>query len=662
MFGTGDNLGYFVKTPYRNWKKCSDDLKDHATKKYHSVALLKSEHFLENMRNPSEGIDVQMNVEADAQIDVNRKVLASIYKTVVFCGRQGLALRGHRDDGVLDEDNRSNFNALLKFRIDSGDEFLKTHLETCNGSATYISKETQNRLIEILGSQIRGKLLAEIRQSKYFSVLADEVVDASNTEQISIVIRFVDSNQEVREVFLAFMECDNITGETLTGLILQCLRDWDLDVANVRGQGYDGAANMAAKFKGVQARILGINPKALYFHCAAHCLNLCIVKACTVPAVKNMLAVLKQLSLFFSQSPKRQRKFEEVIGQADEVQTQRKKLVDLCRTRWVERHHAFETFASLSQLVFICLEQIVEENWDGETVSKASGFLHALCDSNFLIAFVVARRCLQYLQPLSVLLQKRTQDVVQSYKEITNITASLGELRTGIQEVFNGSWFKETSDMAHVFNTDIEVPRLCKKQTLRENHPGDTPKDYFRVSIAVPFLEHLVEQMKDRFKNAQLAQDAMKLIPANILQQGPCFSVDAGQLVEIWGDDIPDRAGLGAELHRWNTKWRNYNEPGALPSTLVKTLKVCNSDMFPNIHVFLRVLCTLPITTAEVERTNSSLKLLKNYMRTTMGAERLNGLAFMKIHSDIPVDIEAAVDSYALKFRSHMKLLPKNFL
>ena len=75
-------------------------------------------------------------------------------------------------------------------------------------------------------------------------------------------------------------------------LILQSLRDWDLDAADIRGQYYDCAANMAGKLKGVQAHTQEINENDLYFHCAAHCLNLCIVKVCSVPAVKHMLAVL----------------------------------------------------------------------------------------------------------------------------------------------------------------------------------------------------------------------------------------------------------------------------------------------------------------------------------------------------------------------------------
>ena len=58
-----------------------------------------------------------------------------------------------------------------------------------------------------------------------------------------------------------------------------------LDLHNLRGQGYDGAGNMAGHTKGVAAHILEQYPKACYVHCGTHALNLCVVAACGVQAV-----------------------------------------------------------------------------------------------------------------------------------------------------------------------------------------------------------------------------------------------------------------------------------------------------------------------------------------------------------------------------------------
>ncbi len=66
-------------------------------------------------------------------------------------------------------------------------------------------------------------------------------------------------------------------------------------------------------------------------------------------------------------------------------------------------------------------------------------------------------------------------------------------------------------------------------------------------------------------------------------------------------------------------------------------------DIFPKIHLLLRIACTIPVTSADNECSNSNLKLVKGYLRTTMTTERLSGLALMSIHYEKPVDYDAIV-------------------
>ena len=50
----------------------------------------------------------------------------------------------------------------------------------------------------------------------------------------------------------------------------------------MRGQAYDGAGAMAGKVRGAAAIIASEYPKVLFTHCAAHRLNLCVVKCCSI--------------------------------------------------------------------------------------------------------------------------------------------------------------------------------------------------------------------------------------------------------------------------------------------------------------------------------------------------------------------------------------------
>ena len=104
--------------------------------------------------------------------------------------------------------------------------------------------------MELIGTKIRNKIIDKVKKAKYFFILVDEVCDTSNWEQVSIVLRYVDEDESIREDFVAFVPCAEITGESIANNIVQKISNWGLDIENVRGQGYDGAANMAGKFKG----------------------------------------------------------------------------------------------------------------------------------------------------------------------------------------------------------------------------------------------------------------------------------------------------------------------------------------------------------------------------------------------------------------------------
>ena len=64
---------------------------------------------------------MQFDNEAKIRMENNKKVLESLFKIVMLCGRQELALRGYRDDQIdwIEEEqgtnNRGNFIELVCF-------------------------------------------------------------------------------------------------------------------------------------------------------------------------------------------------------------------------------------------------------------------------------------------------------------------------------------------------------------------------------------------------------------------------------------------------------------------------------------------------------------------------------------------------------------------
>lgn len=69
------------------------------------------------------------------------------------------------------------------------------------------------------------------------------------------------------------------TSITLKEEISRVLSNHELSIANLRGQGYDGANTMRGEWNGLQALFMKDCPYAYYVHCFAHQLQLALIAA-----------------------------------------------------------------------------------------------------------------------------------------------------------------------------------------------------------------------------------------------------------------------------------------------------------------------------------------------------------------------------------------------
>lgn len=95
--------------------------------------------------------------------------------------------------------------------MESGDLVLKEHFDSAPKNAVYNSKTIENQLISVIGEWLTNKIVDEVKEARFFTVVADEVADVSNTEQMSIVVRYVDNQCEIKEEFIEFISCKSGT-------------------------------------------------------------------------------------------------------------------------------------------------------------------------------------------------------------------------------------------------------------------------------------------------------------------------------------------------------------------------------------------------------------------------------------------------------------------
>ena len=82
------------------------------------------------------------------------------------------------------------------------------------------------------------------------------------------------------------------------------------------------------------------------------------------------------------------------------------------------------------------------------------------------------------------------------------------------------------------------------------------------------------------------------------------------------------------------------------PQTIAQSLKECDSLCFPNLKTLMRIVCTLPVTSAHCERSASVLRRLNNYTRASMTQQRLSNLALLHIHYDTKINLDDVIDLF----------------
>lgn len=641
-----------VREPLTKFKKAREMLTQHENTNYHKFSVKKANDFLNiQMSEKSVSISVQLDKQKAEIIEANRQRLVPIIKTILFCAHNKLPLRAHRDDGNIDIKDSSNqntaesndgiFRNLLTFRIDSGDLNLKNHILTAPKNCTMISKTIQNEIIFCIGKVITTGIVNAIKQSKFFTIICDETTDISTKEQMTFCVRYLDSTYDIKEVFLGFIELHSTTGQCIKEAIKNQIKQLGLSIDNLRGQGYDGGSNMAGRFNGVQALIRQEQPLAMYLHCLSHCLNLAISKSCEVSEIRNMMGILGRVCSFFSCSAKRVLVFQQAVDDLEITETKKKKLKPLCATRWVERHNSVITFKELYEAICNALASLEQDN-DTETSSKAMAFNAAIRRSDFVIALEVASFLMSYTVNLSKYLQSVEIDLSTAFSYINDITSKLENIRQNEELQFKPI-FLEAHHALQRIGTTITMPRLCNKQTNRSNIKANNEEEYYRRVIFIPFLDHIIIQMKDRFNQLSTVIPIEGIIPIHLKKYTDAKIVEAARIYE--NDMSGSMLELQAELAIWRHKWSDTVSVD-LPKSSTETLKSMSKECFPNIEILLKIFATIPVTSATGERSFSSLKLLKSYLRSTMGQERLNGLALAYINKSRELNINDIVKTF----------------
>ncbi|XP_021997124.1 zinc finger MYM-type protein 1-like [Helianthus annuus] len=495
----------------------------------------------------------------------------------------------------------------------------------------YLGPRMQNELIHLLSNEVKTKIIKKVKEAKYFSIILDCTPDISHKEQMSIILRCLDispTSIEIKEYFLEFLIVNDTTGKGLFNSISEELNRIGLNVDDLRGQCYDNGSNMKGKHKGVQKRLLEVNPRAFYAPCGCHSLNLVISDmASACDKVQDFFGTIQRIYSIFASSTKIWKILQDNIPYLT--------LKSLSQTRWESRLESVKAIRFQAPKLRDALMDLYRDSTEANVKSEAKSLVeNELEKFEFLLAMVIWYEVLHAINVVSKNLQSKDMGINIAIKQLDGLIIYFKNFR---DEGFENAMI-EAKELA--LKMGIE-PSFGEKRVIRRNRRFDenvdnetlkTPIDCFRTDYFLYIVDQASVSFESRFAQFKEFEQIfgflfsikkLKSLDQKILKEKCIY------LKKFWNyDNHIDIDGLDLFEELKMLREIIHVESGTLTNILTY---IKNFNSFPNAYIAYRIVLTIPVTVATAERSFSKLKLIKNYLRSTMSQERLNSLAIMSI-------------------------------
>jgi hypothetical protein len=452
-----------------------------------------------------------------------------------------------------------------------------------------------------------------------------------------------------------FINTEEKTGAGLAHEIMKKLATDGLSLSDCRGQGYDNGANMAGIHNGAQAVITQHNNNARFVPCAAHSLNLVGVHSASVSSVMvNFFGTIQSVFNYFSSSTNRWQKLKSVLKVSLKSHTD---------TRWTSRAAAVS--AMQTQIVGVCnvLRDISSDNGSNAEYRSGAERLLKSIDFQFLCLLQMWKRVLQLIDRVNRSLQTKHISVLTAAQMLNGLVTSVQELRnTGTTELFS-----EAKSVANILCISAVFPSKRRRKVKRM--PGEEAEDEEGLFTSEQLFnrecnsvyDRILSEISSRFTQIQAIASDFGFLDGEMLFHLSTADVKkaAADLALKYPEDLDcTEFQLEIESFKHQAKMLTACEKPPPLELLQMIHRLALIDVYPNIEIALRLLLTLPLSVASCERSFSKLKLIKNYLRSTMGQERLSGLALLSIEYNVAskLQYDDVIDTFAAAKARKVKL------
>uniref|UniRef100_A0A3B3WVG3 HAT C-terminal dimerisation domain-containing protein n=1 Tax=Poecilia mexicana TaxID=48701 RepID=A0A3B3WVG3_9TELE len=185
--------------------------KEHENSEHHRKAMLT----YVSLAAASGRIDTELQKQFESECSYWTEVLRRVVSVVKFLAERGLALRGASDK--FGRTDNGNYLGILEL-ISEFDPFLKSHIKKYgnagSGKPSYLSSQTCEEFIQLMGDRVLSEIVSEVKMAKYFSISVDSTPDMAHVDQLTFVLR---RRFEKASAALQSVELDLCTAVDLVG-------------------------------------------------------------------------------------------------------------------------------------------------------------------------------------------------------------------------------------------------------------------------------------------------------------------------------------------------------------------------------------------------------------------------------------------------------------
>ncbi len=154
---------------------------------------------------------------------------------------------------------------------------------------------------------------------------------------------------------------------------------------------------------------------------------------------------------------------------------------------------------------------------------------------------ILASDFFKQLANLSKYLQTSNIEFNEAFTYIDSIINRIQSKRDSADEYFS-EIYQQATDICIEFNIEMKKPRIVGKQSTRNNVPAESTEIYFRTAMMIPFLDHVINNLNERFNDKNKISFKLNNILLEIII-GICnenFKTLIEEMTEYYKEDLED--------------------------------------------------------------------------------------------------------------------------